>query len=32
MELRRGTSKEGKRFDDKRIQEVWKRGKKIPNE
>ncbi|NQT55862.1 MAG: HNH endonuclease [Desulfobacteraceae bacterium] len=30
MARRRGADREGRKFDDERIQEVWERGKKIP--
>jgi 5-methylcytosine-specific restriction endonuclease McrA len=30
MPRRRGTNREGQRFDDERVQEVWEHGKKIP--
>ena len=30
MPRRRATNREGRRFDDERVQEVWERGEKIP--
>lgn len=30
MKRRRGSSADGRKFDDDRVQEVWEQGKKIP--
>jgi len=30
MPRRRGTDREGRRFNEERIEQVWQRGKKIP--